>query len=89
MPLLIWLRYELLTVSVLVVKRGEGGEKSSTLQRAKTRQLRRLGKAHRSTLVSSESQEERLTTPKVPSFTPLFFFFTFILKKKKEIPTNT
>lgn len=45
MPLLIWFRYELLTVTVLVVK-GVGGEKSSTLQRAKTRQLDHHRKAH-------------------------------------------
>lgn len=41
MPLLIWFRYELLTVTVLVVRgeAGGGGEKSSTSQAAKPRQL--------------------------------------------------
>lgn len=59
MPLLIWFRYELLTVTVPVVK-GEGGERSQVLLSVlKTRQLDRHGKAHGSPLDGSESQQQR------------------------------
>lgn len=73
MPLLIWLRYELLTVIVLVEM---GWGKVKYLQRAKTRQLYRHGKADQlQSAQKANSRDEHCYphTTEFPSFPPFFF----------------
>lgn len=75
MPLLIWFRYELLTVTVPVVKGEGGGEKSSTSQRAKNEAARSARKSPRITPGRLRKPTAEMNTSPPPNFhhSPHFF----------------
>lgn len=89
MPLLIWLRYELLTVSVLVVKRGEGGKSQVLCSMLKQGSYSGMGKSMDQLWSAQKANKRDEPPPKFPSFPPRFFKNLRQKKKKREIPTNT